>query len=213
MSRFLLVAAAGAAAAMFAGSASAAPALAVKTSPLVRAAAATTITTRESPGTYRTTIFAPAAFQLPALRHIDQQFGSATVHVATVGGPLTFTGWIAGENPGDFILDQCAAFAGDLHPAVWVMHLRQTNGIASAEIPIYVDYGPGGSTELTWCASSAADMTVTGVSISLGKALLNPIAPGAYAWRGLFDNVNADSRSTQGAITTSATAVVRVRRK
>jgi hypothetical protein len=213
MKRFLLLASIGIAAAALAGSASAAPALAVKTSQLVRADGATTITTRESPGTYRTTILAPAAYQLLSLRHLGQTIGSAVVHVATASGPLTFSGWIAGESPSDFALDQCAAFAGDTHQAVWVMHLRQTNGIASAEIPIFVDYGPGGHTELTWCASSEADMTVTGVSVSLDKVLLNPVVPGAYTWRAQFDNVNAGEHAVLGEITTSATAVVRLRRQ
>jgi len=204
--------AAAAAAALLAGSASAAPsALTVTTSPLAHAAGTATIRTLEAPGTYRTTVSAPAAYQLPALRHIGQTIGSATVHVSTDAGPLTFTGWIAGEDPGDFVLDQCAAFAGDVAQAVWVMHLRQTNGIASAEIPIYVDDGPAGTTELTWCASAAADMTVTGVSVSLAGVLRNPLFAGAYVWRAHFDNLLGGEQSILGGVTTSATAVVRVR--
>jgi hypothetical protein len=90
------------------------------------------------------------------------------------------------------------------------MELRQDTGIASAEIPVYVDYGAGGRTELTWCASAAADMTVTQVSLTLAGALRAPAVPGAYAWRAAFDNVSsASGRSVLGAPTT-ATAIVRV---
>lgn len=198
-----------AAAGLLAGAASATPALVVKTSQLVRSAGAATIATREDPGTYRTTVSAPAAYRLTGIRP-GKQLGTATVHTATAAGDLTFRGFIVAVPTNSFVNDQCAAFA-EQPASVWLLQVRQIDGLARAEIPVYVNYGPGGSTELTWCASAAADMTVTGVSLTLSKTLLNPSVAGRYAWHAIFDNVNASSRSALGSVTTSATAVVRVR--
>lgn len=198
-----------AAAGVLAGAASATPALVVKTSQLVRSAGAATIATREDAGTYRTTVSAPAAYRLSGIRP-GKQIGTATVHVATAVGALTFRGWIVAVPTNSFVNDQCAAFA-EQPVSVWLLQVRQTDGLARTEIPVYVTYGPGGSTQMTWCASAASGMTVTGVSLTLSKALLNPTVAGRYAWHASFDNVNAASRSTFGTVTTSATAVVRVR--
>jgi hypothetical protein len=203
----VLIAAAG-----IVGNAAASSALVVTTSQLVRNASAATIATREDPGTYRTTVFAPAAYQLPAVRHVGTTFGSALVRVSTPVGTLAFHGWLVGEDPASYTSDQCASFAGSAHLAVWLMELRQVNGIARAEIPVYVDAGPGGQTELTWCASSAADMTVTSVSLGLTGAFLNPLVPGAYTWHAGFDNANSAGRTVLGDVTASASATVHVHR-
>jgi hypothetical protein len=201
---------AGASTLALAGAALAAPALVVSTSHLVKAHGPATIATREDPGTYRTTVSAPTAFGLAGAR-VGSQLGTATVHVSTAVGALTFTGWLVGAAPSNFVNDRCAAFAGENHQAVWVMQLRQSDGLARAEIPVYVDQGPGGRTELTWCASSAADMTVTGVSLRLDRVLLNPVVAGKYAWRAQFDNADAAQRGALGSVTTTATAVVKIR--
>ena len=210
-----LAAATGAAAFALAltGAALAAPALVVSTSQLVRGAGPATIATREDPGTYRTTVLAPAAYRLPNLQQVGKQIGTATVHVSTAAGALTFTGWIVGGDPAGYVTDQCAAFAGDSHLAVWLAQVRQVDGIARAEIPVYVDQGPGGRTELTWCASSAADMTVTGVSLHFDRIFFNPVVAGNYAWTARFDNAQSAARGALGSVTTSATAVVRIRRR
>jgi hypothetical protein len=77
-------------------------------------------------------------------------------------------------------------------------------------VPVFVDAAPGGRTELTWCASSAADMTVTAVSLTLGKVFVNPVVHGAYTWRAGFDLLSPDSRSALGLATTSAATTVRL---
>lgn len=209
-----LAAAAGAAAVALAltGAALGAPALLVSTSHVVEGTGPAAIATREDPGTYRTTVVAPTAYRLPKVRWIGKQIGAATIHVATAAGALTFTGWIVGADPAGYLTDQCADFAGDSHLAVWVAQVRQVDGIARAEVPIYVDQGPGGRTELTWCASSAADMTVTGVSLRFDGIFLNPAVAGNYVWTARFDNAQSTARGTLGAATTSATAVVEIRR-
>jgi hypothetical protein len=216
-----LTAATGAAACALAltGSALAAPALVVRTSHLVRGAGPATIATREDPGTYRTTVSAPTAYRVANHQQIDKQIGTATVHVATAAGDLTFTGWIVGARPRNYVNDRCAAFAGDVHQAVWLVQVRQSDGLARAEIPVFVDQGPGGRTELTWCASSAADMTVTGVSLRFDRTFFNPVVAGTYAWNVRFDNAELEDASSAtpnvlGAmVTTSATAVVRIRKR
>ena len=195
-----------------AGAALAAPALVVGTSHLVNARGAATIATREDPGTYRTTVSAPTAFGLASTR-VGSRLGTATVRVTTAAGALTFTGQIVGAAPANYVNDRCAAFAGELHQAVWVLQIRQTDGLARAEIPVYVDQGPGGRTELTWCASSAADMTVTGVSLRFDRVFANPHVAGRYAWRAQFDNAFAAQRGALGSVTTTATAVVQIRRR
>jgi hypothetical protein len=204
---------AGASALTLAGAALAAPALIVSTSQLVKTAGPATIATREDPGTYRTTVSAPTAYQLPNIKHLNRQIGSATVKVWTSSGALTFTGWVVGAAPENYVDDRCAAFASELHQAVWLMQVRQVDGLARAEIPVFVDQGPSGRTQLTWCASSAADMTVTGVSLRLDRTFLNPLVGGNYAWRAQFDNAQAAARGALGTVTTSATAVVKIRRR
>ena len=74
---------------------------------------------------------------------------------------------------------------------------RCVRSTASPEIPVYVDAAPAGRTELTWCASSAADMTVTRVGLTLQRTLTTPVVAGAYAWQARFDNT-VDSRSALG---------------
>jgi hypothetical protein len=204
---------AGASALGLTAAALAAPALVVSTPQLVKTAGPATISTREDRGTYRTTVSAPTAFGVLAARRIDQRIGTATVHVATAAGALTFTGWIVGAAPENYVNDQCAAFAGELHQAVWLVQVRQSDGLARAEIPVFVDQGPGGRTELTWCASSAADMTVTGVTLRFDRTFLNPVVAGAYAWTAQFDNAQTAGRSALGTVTTTATSVVRIRRR
>jgi hypothetical protein len=210
--RLTAAAAAGASTLAIAGAALAAPALVVSTSHLVKATGPATIATREDPGTYRTTVSAPTAFGLLSSR-IDRQLGTATVHVTTAAGALTFTGWIVGAAPANYVNDRCAAFAGELHQAVWLVQVRQTDGLARAEIPVFVDQGPRGRTELTWCASSAADMTVTGVALRFDRTFLNPVVAGSYAWTAQFDNAQSGDRSALGSVTTTATAVVHVRKR
>ena len=215
-----LTAATGAAACALAltGTALGAPALVVSTSHLVRGAGPATIATQEDPGTYRTTVSAPTAYRVASLGAIDKQIGTATVRVSTAAGDLTFSGWIVGARPTDFVNDRCAAFAGETHQAVWLVQVRQTNGLARAEIPVFVDQGPGGRTELTWCASSAADMTVTRVSLRFDRTFFNPVAAGNYAWNAHFDSAQLDEPSAAtpnvlgAVVTTSAVAVVRIRR-
>jgi len=146
-----------------------------------------TISTSQDPGVYRTTVLVPAAYWLHVHAHVA---GSATVRVATASGPLTFDGWIRAADPLDYATDQCAWDESISHRAVWVLELRQSNGIASAEIPVFVDNGPNGTTALTWCASSEADMNVTAVSFTLDPVFEAPVRSGVYAWHALFDNGN-----------------------
>jgi hypothetical protein len=203
---------AGASTLALAGAALAAPALVVSTSQLVKGTGPATISTREDPGTYRTTVSAPTAYGLSATQ-VGRQFGTATVHVATAAGALTFTGWVVGAAPANYVNDRCAAFAGENHRAVWLAQVRQVDGLARAEIPVFVDQGPGGRTQLTWCASSAADMTVTGVTLRFDRTFQNPVVAGKYAWRAQFDNAFAAQRGALGSVTTTATAVVKIRRR
>lgn len=154
-------------------------------------AAALSVITKQGPAVYRTTIFAPAAYQTPDVAHLDRSVGTASVRVTTAVGALTFTGWITGVDPAGFVDDSCAAFAGDDHLAVWLLDVRQTDGLARAQIPVFVDAAPGGRTELAWCASSAADMTVTAVTLHLGDAFVNPVVSGSYAWGAVFDRATA----------------------
>jgi hypothetical protein len=146
-----------------------------------------TIATRQDPGVYRTTVLVPAAYWLHVHAHVK---GSATVRVATASGPLIFDGWIHAVDPRDYALDECAADLSESHLAVWMLELRQANGTASAEIPVFVDPGPHGTTALTWCASSAADMNVTAVSFTLDPVFGVPARSGAYMWHALFDDGN-----------------------
>lgn len=210
-----LTAATGAAACALAltGAALGSPALVVSTSHLVRGAGPATIATREDPGTYRTTVSAPTAYRIPNVQQIGKQIGTAAIHVSTDAGQLTFTGWIVGMPPSDYANDRCADFAGENHEAVWLVQVRQVDGLARAEIPVFVDQGPGGRTELTWCASSAADMTVTGVSLRFDRTFFNPIVAGNYAWNARFDNAQSEARGALGSVTTSATAVVKIRKR
>jgi hypothetical protein len=203
---------AGASMLALAGAALAAPALVVSTSHLVKGTGPATISTREDLGTYRTTVSAPTAYGLLATQ-VGRQFGTATVRVSTAAGALTFTGWIVGAAPANYVNDRCAAFAGENHQAVWLAQVRQVDGLARAEIPIFVDQGPGGRTQLTWCASSAADMTVTGVTLRFDRTFLNPVVAGSYAWRAQFDNALSAQRSALGSATTTATAVVKIRQR
>jgi hypothetical protein len=144
-----------------------------------------TISTRQDPGVYRTTVLVPAAFWLHRSAHVA---GGATVRVATASGPLTFVGWIQNATPLDYAIDDCAADMGYDHQAVWLLELRQSNGIASAEIPVFVDAGPRGTTALTWCASTAADMSVTSVSFTLDPVFSAPVRHGTYRWQAQFDS-------------------------
>jgi hypothetical protein len=143
-----------------------------------------TISTRQDPGVYRTTVLAPAAFWLH--RHA-RVAGGATVHAATPNGPVTFVGWIQSASPLDYAIDDCAADMGYAHEAVWLLVLRQSNGIASAEIPVFVDAGPHGTTALTWCASREADMNVTAVSFTLDPVFTVPLKHASYHWQAQFD--------------------------
>ena len=209
MPALLTAAAAVAASALtLAGSALAAPALVVNTSHLVRGSGPATIITSEDAGTYRTTILAPAAYRLPNVASLGRRIGTASARVATAGGSLTFQGWITGAAPANYVLDSCASFAGESHQAVWLVQLRQTNGLARAEIPIYVDAGPAGRTELTWCASLATELTVTRVALRFDRSFFNPIVAGNYTWQARFDNAASSDRSALAAVTTSATATV-----
>ncbi len=216
-----LTAATGAAACALAltGSALGAPALVVSTSHLVRGGGPATIATREDPGTYRTTVSAPTAYRVANLQQIGKQIGTASVRVTTAAGDLTFTGWIVGVPASDYVNDRCAAFAGETHAAVWLVQVRQTNGLARAEIPVFVDQGPRGRTELTWCASSAADMTVSGVSLRFDRTFFNPVVAGNYAWNARFDNAQASEAPSAtpnvlgASVTLAATSVVRIRKR
>ena len=208
MAKLLRLTAAGsAAAALLAGAATASPALVVRTAQLVGVAGPATIATRESVGTYRTTVLAPAAYRLA---RSGAQVGTATMTAATASGQVQVHGLVTGARLADYALDQCAAFSTS-HLGVWSVTLRQVDGHARVEIPVFLDAAPGGRTELTWCASAAADMTVTAVALHLDHAFLNPRVAGRYAWHAQIDNMTALERSVLGAITTSATAVVRVR--
>jgi hypothetical protein len=192
-----------------AASAAAAPALLVTpTSRVLGAAAGAVIATHQDASAYRTTVSAPAAWGLRAGNNVGQTVGAAVVQVTTAVGALTFAGWITGESPAGFVNDDCAAFAGYDHLAVYLMQVRQVDGLARAEIPIFVDAGPGGTTLLTWCAASAADMTVTDVTVRLTRSLVNPIVHGVYAWRANFDLAGGDV-STVGIESTSAVSRVR----
>lgn len=144
-----------------------------------------TISTQQDAGVYRTTVLAPAAFWLHPHARVA---GSALVKVATASGPLTFVGRLRNASPLDYALDECAADKGWNHQAVWVLELRQSNGIANAEIPVFVDSGPRGTTALTWCASSAADMNVTAVRFTLDPVFGMPARHGAYRWQAQFDS-------------------------
>jgi hypothetical protein len=146
-------------------------------------------------------------------KQLGRQFGTATIRVATAAGGLTFTGWIVGVAPANYVNDRCAAFAGENHQAVWLAQVRQVNGLARAEIPVFVDQGPRGRTQLTWCASSAADMTVTGVTFRFDRTFLNPVVVGNYAWLAQFDNAQAAQRGALGSVTTTATSVVKIRKR
>jgi hypothetical protein len=189
--------------------AAAAPALHVTdTSHALGVTAGAVIATQQDPSAYRTTVYAPAAYGL-RVSHAGSTIGSAIVRVSTAAGALTFAGWITGAGPAGYVSDDCAAFAGYQHLAVWVMEVRQVDGIARAEIPIFVDPGPGGTTQLTWCASSAADMSVTAVTVRLDRALVNPAAHGAYAWRAHFDLAGGNV-SALGLEHSSAVSVVRL---
>lgn len=211
MGTLLRLTAAGlAASAVLAAAAVAAPALVVRTPQVVDRAGAVTVATQEGPGTYRTTILAPAAYRLPETGRLGRQLGTALVHVSTPAGPLAFHGFVVADDPASYVNDACAAFAGEDHAAVWLLALRQVDGLARASIPVFVDHGPSGQTELTWCASAAADMTVTGVSFTVRGAIRNPAAAGTYAWHARFDLLAA-GRSTLGLEATAATAVVHVR--
>jgi hypothetical protein len=144
-----------------------------------------TISTRQDPGVYRTTVLVPAAYWLHRHAHVA---GSASIRVATASGPLTFTGWVQAAKAADYAIEHCAADKGYSHVAVWVLELRQVNGIARAEIPVFVDPGPGGTTALTWCASSAADMEVTAVTFTLDPVFGEPVVHGPYTWQAQFDD-------------------------
>lgn len=144
-----------------------------------------TISTRQDAGVYRTTVLVPAAFWLHPHGRLS---GSAAVEVATASGPLTFVGRIVATSPSDYAIDDCAADMGYDHVAVWLLELRQSNGIASAEIPVFVDAGPGGTTALTWCATTAADMDVTAVRFTLDPVFAFPVRHGTYRWRASFDS-------------------------
>jgi hypothetical protein len=144
-----------------------------------------TISTRQDPGVYRTTVLVPAAFWLHRSAHVA---GGATVQVATATGPVTFVGWIQNATPLDYAIDDCAADVGYAHQAVWLLVLRQSNGIAAAQIPIFVDAGPHGTTALTWCASRAADMNVTSVKFTLDPVFSAPVQHGTYRWQAEFDS-------------------------
>jgi hypothetical protein len=170
---------------------------------------AATIVTRQDPAAYRTTLSAPAAYQLPNVGHVGRRVGTAVVNASTDQGEVTFAGWITGLNPAGYSEDDCAAFAGYAHEAVWLMQVRQTDGIAHVEIPIFVDAGPGGTTELSLCAAAAADMTITGVTLHLNGALKNPVVHGAYPWRAHFD-LALGGACVLGVHKTSAVAVVRL---
>ena len=208
MAKLLRLTAAGtAAAALLAGAATASPALVVRTAQFVGTAGPATIATRESPGTYRTTVLAPAAYRVGS---IGAQGGTATATFDTASGPLRFHGFVEGAALADYALDQCAAFSAR-HIAVWRVWLRQVDGTARTEFPVFVDPAPNGKTELTWCASAATGMTLTGVTLQLRRAFLSPAVAGSYAWRAQFDNATALDRGVLGAAVTSATAVVRVR--
>lgn len=145
-----------------------------------------TISARQDTSVYRTTVLAPAAFRLDPRLRVGAHIGTAVVNVVTAEGPLTFTGWIEKASLAGFTPDDCAADAGDTHLGVWLLDVRQTNGLARAQIPVYLDAGPAGTTALTYCASSAADMTVTGVTIAT-TALLDPLVHARYTWWALFD--------------------------
>ena len=196
-----------------AGSAAAATTLHVTSSSRVLGHAGTvSIATQQDPAAYRTTVLVPAAYGLRTEARNDRTIGTALVQTSTAVGELTFDGWIITQRQGDYVNDDCAAFAGENHLAVWLLRLRQTDGIARIEIPVFVDAAPAGRVELTWCASRAADMTVTGVSISLPGVFVNPRAAGAYAWRANFDLAPMNQRSTLdlGSETASAFAYVRL---
>lgn len=152
-----------------------------------------TISTRQDLGVYRTTVLVPAAYWLHAHAHVA---GPATVSVATAAGPLTFVGRLEAAEALDYASDDCAADMSTTHLAVWILELRQSNEIANAEIPVFVDAGPHGTTALTWCASSAADMNVTAVGFTLNPVFEAPVRHGAYAWQALFDNGNTSEVTT-----------------
>lgn len=203
---------AGASTLALSATALAAPALVVSTPHLVKSAGPATIATRESPGTYRTTVSAPAAYGLLGAHRLGRPVGTATIHVSAAGGAaLAFTGTITSVAPANYVNDRCAAFAGEAHQAVWLAQVRQVDGLARAEMPVFVDRGPGGRTLLTWCASSAADMTVTGVALRLDRTFLSPVVAGGYTWRAQFDNALAAPRGALASLTTSASAVVQIR--
>lgn len=145
-----------------------------------------TIATHQDLGVYRTTVLAPAAYRLDSRLAAGTHIGTAAVNVVTAEGPLTFTGWIEKASVAGFTPDNCAADAGYAHVGVWLLEVRQTDGLARAEIPVYLDAGPAGTTALTYCASSAADMTVTGVTLTT-TALLDPVVHARYTWWALFD--------------------------
>jgi hypothetical protein len=143
-----------------------------------------TISTRQDPGVYRTTVLVPAAYWVHPHAHVA---GAATVAVSTATGPLTFVGWIQNAAARDYTSDDCAVDKGYDHLAVWVLELRQSNGIANAQIPVFVDAGPNGMTALTWCASTAADMNVTAVTFTLDPVFEAPVH-GSYRWQAQFDS-------------------------
>jgi hypothetical protein len=56
-------------------------------------------------------------------------------------------------------------------------------------------------------------MTVTGVALRFDRTFLNPVVAGSYAWTAQFDNAQSGDRSALGSVTTTATAVVHVRKR
>jgi hypothetical protein len=200
------------AALLVAGSATAAASLQVTSSSRAFGHAGTvSIATQQDPAAYRTTVLVPAAYGLRTATGADRTIGTAVVHTSTAVGELTFDGWIVTQRQGDYANDDCAWFAGQNHLAVWLLRLRQTDGIARIEIPVFVDAAPAGRVELTWCASRAADMTVTGVSVRLPGGFVNPGAAGTYAWRANFDLASMEQRSTLDLTSETVSAFAYVR--
>ena len=116
-----------------------------------------TISTKQDPGVYRTTVYVPGAYWL---RPDARVAGPAAVRVA---GGRTLTGRIHAADPRTFADNNCAADKGYRHLAVWVLALGRL------QIPVYVDPSFDGTTALTWCASRATRLRVTAVGFTLDE--------------------------------------------
>ena len=138
-------------------------------------AGAVTIATLQTAGVYRTTVVVPSEYTLRADRPVR---GTAVVTTAA----KSLHGTVRPVAPEPYDNDECAANVGYAHLAVWLV---RASGV---QLPVYVDAGPAGTTLLTWCATAATKLAVTGVTISIEHGFDLPAVHGAFTWQALFDS-------------------------